>query len=223
MSETLEASNRYKRWLYVCQGESLNSYNFLKSPKCPALSKLQTQRLLNITIGKITVKRKAERKTEETTSEVSNHDNWPSFALFRFLHADTASQHSNVSDRCYPAVPNEGWRKVEVLPHANCARFHPPLLSPIFLASRGGNGKPSKYLGASIYPRVSGGKREDSANIEGRGEIEERWARGERKGEEKFFPKTVPSPVRFRKATAGGAGRRLKDGAEENRPAYRDY
>lgn len=127
------------------------------------------------------------------------------------------------SDRCYPAVPNEGWRKVEVLPHANCARFHPPLLAPIFLASRGGNGKPSKYLSASIYPRVSGRKRQDSANIEGRREIEERWARGERKGEEKFFPKTVPSPVRFRKATAGEAGRRLKDGAEENRPAYRDY
>lgn len=45
---------------------------------------------------------------------------------------------------------------------------------------------------------------------------------GTRKGEE-FFPKTVSSPARFRKATAGGMGRRLKDGAEENQPAYRDY
>lgn len=41
--------------------------------------------------------------------------------------------------------------------------------------------------------------------------------------EGEFFPKTVPSPVRFRKATAGAMGRGLKDEAEENRPAYRDY
>lgn len=40
---------------------------------------------------------------------------------------------------------------------------------------------------------------------------------------EESFPKTVPSPVRFRKATAGAMGRGLKDRAEENRPAYRDY
>lgn len=80
----------------MCQGESLDPYNFLKSSKCSTFSKLQTQRLLNIAIGEITMKRKAERKIEEMTREVSNHDNWPSFALFRFLHADTASPHSNV-------------------------------------------------------------------------------------------------------------------------------
>lgn len=39
----------------------------------------------------------------------------------------------------------------------------PLLLAPIFLAPGSGNGKPSKYLDASIYPRVLGereGKRE---------------------------------------------------------------
>lgn len=122
----------------------------------------------------------------------------------------------------------------------------PLLLAPIFLAPGSGNGKPSKYLDASIYPRVLGereGKRESekekrieredsmkgekTANIEGTGkkETSERLEKG--RGEE-FFPKTVPSPVRFRKATAlaggskSGAGK-LKDRAEENRPAYRDY
>lgn len=49
-------------------------------------------------------------------------------------------------------------------------------------------------------------------------------SKGARKGaREESFPKTVSSPVRFRKATAGGMGRGLKDGTEENRPAYRDY
>lgn len=62
-------------YIYICQGKSLNPYNFLKSPNCPTFSKLQTQRLLNIAIGEIMVKRKADRKIEETTSEVSNHDN----------------------------------------------------------------------------------------------------------------------------------------------------
>jgi len=167
------------------------------------------QQLASSTIPKCRERRDAEeqaqRKMEETTSEVSDHDNWPSFALFRFLHADTpVSPCSNVSDRCYPAVPGEGWRKVEVLPHANCARFHPPLLAPIFLALGGGNGKPSKYLSASIYPRASGRRREHSSNYmrQNRDRDEQRSEKGRRKVP--LLPKTVPSAVRFRKATAEG-------------------
>lgn len=185
-------------------------------PKCRELARLEEQA--------------ERRKIEETTSEVSDHDNWPSFALFRFLHADTVSPHSNVSDRCYPAVPGEGWRKVEVLPHANCARFHSPLLAPIFLAPGGGNGKPSKYLGASINPRTSGRerKRERESHPRKRATTRDRIeiemsAREREKRKRVLFPKTVSSSARFRKATARGMARRLKDGAEENQPAYRDY
>lgn len=139
--------------IYICQGKSLNPYNFLKSSKCLAFSKLQTRRLLNIAIGEITVKRKAERKIEETT----RYQTMIIDPLLLCSGSCTLIQPARTrmfSDRCYPAVPNEGWRKVEVLPHANCARFHPPLLVPIFLASRGGNGKPSKYLGAYLPARV---------------------------------------------------------------------
>jgi len=102
------------------------------------------------------------------------------------LHG-TVAPHSNVSDRCYPAVPGEGWRKVEVLPHVNCARFHSPLLAPIFfaLAPGGGNGKPSKYLGASIYPRTSGRKREHSKKRQNRDE--QRGKKGE-KGRRRVLP-----------------------------------
>lgn len=77
--------------------------------------------------------------------------------------------------------------------------FIPLLLAPIFLAPGSGNGKPSKYLDASIYPRVLGereGKRESekekrieredsmkgekTANIEGTGkkETSERLEKG---------------------------------------------
>lgn len=50
-----------------------------------------------------------KRGRKEETFGVLNPDNWPSSPLFRVLHVDTVNPRSNVSDRCYPAVPGEGW------------------------------------------------------------------------------------------------------------------
>lgn len=204
-------------WLYISMsGKSLNPWNFFKFLKCPALSNLQAQRFLNIANGERDWEEQAERKIEETTREVSDHDNWPSFALFRFLHADTVTPHSNVSDRCYPAVPGEGWRKVEVLPHVNCARFHSPLLAPIFLALApgGGNGKPSKYLGASIYPRASGRKREHPKKRQNRDEQRgKKGGKGRRRvlPENSFFAGVIPKNDCWRGGTSLKTGWRKTD------------
>lgn len=68
------------------------------------------------------------------------------------MRADTASSHSNVSDRCYPAVPGEGWRKVEVLPHANCARFHPPFTRSYIPRPRGWKWETLEISGREYLP-----------------------------------------------------------------------
>jgi len=70
------------------------------------------------------------------------------------------------------------------------------LVAPIFFAPGGGNGKPSKYLGASIYPARQV-ERDDAKEREREregGERRRRKARDE-KGEEEFLPKTVPPLV----------------------------
>jgi len=48
-------------------------YNFFKFLKCPALSNLQAQRFLNS--ERRNREEQARRKIEETTHEVSDHDN----------------------------------------------------------------------------------------------------------------------------------------------------
>lgn len=60
----------------------------------------------------------------------------------------------------------------------------PLYFAPIFLAPGGGNGKPSKYLGASIYPRASGRRRERLEEERATGTRRNR-DRDERRGQER--------------------------------------
>lgn len=107
----------------------------------------------------------------------------------------------------------------------------PLLLAPIFLAPGGGNGKPSKYLDASIYPRVSDGERKGDREREkfrerrrisraterqGRARVEK--GRGRIPSENSSFVGAIPKSW-----TGGEVPRELKDRPEESRPAYRDY
>jgi len=204
-------SNRYEWRLYVCQANSLITLITSLNPRNVRLSatcKLNDSRISRAKWNRDGTE-ETERKMEETMSEVSNHDNWPSFALFRFLRADTVGPHSWMFriDVIRQFRVKVGGRS-RFLPHANCARFHPPLLASIFLAPGGGNGKPSKYLSASISTlacQVEENRFErDGKYNDGAGETETSRAAERRQRVWVFFPKTVSSPVRFRKATAEG-------------------
>lgn len=85
----------------------------------------------------------------------------------------------------------------------------PLYFAPIFLAPGGGNGKPSKYLGASIYPRASGRRRErlEEERATSTRRNRDRDERGGKKGGRRVLTKNSSFalvPVRFRKATARG-------------------
>lgn len=74
------------RWIILILITSLNPRNVWLSVSCSTTSEYRDRRNHGETKG----------GEKNRRNEVSNHDNWPSFALFRFLHADTASPHSNV-------------------------------------------------------------------------------------------------------------------------------
>jgi len=106
----------------------------------------------------------------------------------------------------------------------------PLLVAPIFFALGGGNGKPSKYLGASIYParqverddtkeRKREREREREAANTGKGKLE---IKRERKSS---CSESGSSAAVISKGDCRKSGRKLKDGGEKSkhRPAYRDY
>lgn len=161
--------------------------------------------------------RRAGREENRRNDEVSDHDNWPSFALFRFLHADTVSRA-----RMFRIDVIRQFR-VKVGGRSRFSPMRIVLVSiPLYLLLYSSPPRVEMGNPRNIWARVSTPARQvERENIRGKGRIE--MSKGTRKGEKESFPKTVSSSVRFRKATAGRTGQGLKDGMEENRPAYRDY